>query len=98
MVSIAFPLSPSISRCFSIHSSPVIGFHSCFFCTTDVFAPIRSTLHLLMESFQAWDCHGSGTRCCGSRGGEWCAHEAVISFQISALAMARGLNLADLAV
>src|SRR6218665_802302 len=39
-----FP-SPSISRCFSIHSSPAIaiGFHSCFFFTTDVSAPIRST-------------------------------------------------------
>src|SRR6218665_1999953 len=26
-----------------------------FFFTTDVSAPIRSTLHLLMVSFQAWD-------------------------------------------
>src|SRR6218665_1494877 len=26
LVSIAFPLSPSISRCLSIHSSPAIGF------------------------------------------------------------------------
>ncbi len=42
-----FP-SPSISRCFPIHSSsPAIEFHSCFFFTTDVSAPIRSTLHLL---------------------------------------------------
>src|SRR6218665_3830740 len=50
-----FP-SPSISQCFSIHSSsPAIGFHSCFFFTTDVSAPIRLTLHLLMVSFQAWD-------------------------------------------
>src|SRR6218665_2184124 len=48
-------LSPFISRCFSIHSSPAIGFHSCFFFTTDVSASIRSTLHLLMVSFQAWD-------------------------------------------
>src|SRR6218665_2468300 len=39
-----FPLSPSISQCFSIHSSPAIGFHSCFFFTTDVSAPIQSTL------------------------------------------------------
>src|SRR6218665_4180208 len=47
LVSIAFPF-PSISRCFSIHSSSLaIGFHSCFFFTTDVSAPIRSTLHLL---------------------------------------------------
>src|SRR6218665_59437 len=36
--------SPSISQCFSIHSSPAIGFHSCFFFTTDVSAPIQSTL------------------------------------------------------
>src|SRR6218665_1842308 len=41
-------LSPSKSRCFFIHSSsPAIGFHSCFFFTADVSAPIRSTLHLL---------------------------------------------------
>src|SRR6218665_2243282 len=39
------PLSP-ISRCFYIHSSPASGFHSCFFFTADVSAPIRSTLHL----------------------------------------------------
>src|SRR6218665_1088365 len=53
-----FPISPSISLCFSIHSSsPAIGFHSCFFFTTDVHvsAPILSTLHLLMVSFQVWD-------------------------------------------
>ena len=49
-----FPLSPSISRCFSIHSSHAIGFHSCFFFTTDLSAPIRSTIHLLMVSIQAW--------------------------------------------
>src|SRR6218665_1086020 len=55
LVSITFPLSPSISRCFSLHCSPAIGFHSCFFFTTDVSAPIRSTLHLLMVSFQDWD-------------------------------------------
>jgi len=55
VVSIAFSPSPSISRCFSIHSSPAIGFHLCFFFTTDVSAPIRSTHHLLMVSFQAWD-------------------------------------------
>src|SRR6218665_1515020 len=50
-----FPLSPSISRCFSIHSSHAIGFHSCFFFATDVSAPIQSTLHMLMANFQAWD-------------------------------------------
>src|SRR6218665_2674234 len=54
-VSIALSPSPSISRCFSIQSLPTIGFHQCFFFTTDVSAPIRSTLHLLMVSFQAWD-------------------------------------------
>src|SRR6218665_889734 len=42
-----FP-SPSISLCFSIHSSPAIGFHSCFF-TTDISAHIQSTLHFLGE-------------------------------------------------
>src|SRR6218665_483221 len=51
LVSIAFSPSPSISRCFSIHSSSsIIGFHSCFFFTTDVgylSAPVRSTLQLL---------------------------------------------------
>src|SRR6218665_3550079 len=35
-------LLPSIFRCFSIHSSsPATEFHSCFFFTTDVSAPIR---------------------------------------------------------
>jgi len=49
-------LSPSISRCFSIHSSPTIGFQSCFFFTTHVSAPIRATLHLItLMSFKAWD-------------------------------------------
>src|SRR6218665_2218507 len=42
-----FPLTFHISV-FSIHSSsPVTAFHSCFFFTTDVSVPIRSTLHLL---------------------------------------------------
>src|SRR6218665_449238 len=50
-----FPLSPSISRFFFLHSSHAIGFHPCFFFKTDVSAPMRSTLHLLMVSFQAWD-------------------------------------------
>src|SRR6218665_652335 len=53
LVSIAFPLSPSISQCFCIRSSPAI--HFCFFFMTDVSAPFRSTLHSLMVSFQAWD-------------------------------------------
>src|SRR6218665_3934060 len=48
LVSIAFPPLPSISLCFSIHSSsPAIEFHSCFFFTTDGSAPTWSTLHLL---------------------------------------------------
>ena len=56
--SFSFP-SPSISRCFSIHSSsPVLWCPSCLFFTADVhvFAPIRSTLYLLTfkVSFQAW--------------------------------------------
>ena len=42
------PPPPSISQCFSIHSSSAaIRFHSCFFFATDVSAPIRSTRHLL---------------------------------------------------
>jgi len=53
--SIAFSPSPSISRCFSIHSSPGSGFNLCFFFTTDVSAPIRPILHMLMVSFQVWD-------------------------------------------
>src|SRR6218665_1254499 len=36
-----FPPSPSISRCFSIHSSHAIGFHLGFFFTTDASAPIH---------------------------------------------------------
>src|SRR6218665_1002393 len=39
--------SPSISQCYSIHSSPAIGFHSCFSFTADVSAPILSILSLL---------------------------------------------------
>ena len=48
LMSIAFSPSTSISRCFSIYSSPpVIGIYWCFFFATDVSAPIRLTLHLL---------------------------------------------------
>src|SRR6218665_2284275 len=48
---------PSISRCFSIHSSsPDIRFHSCFFFKANVSAPIRLTYLLTFYvSFQAWD-------------------------------------------
>src|SRR6218665_1953020 len=45
-----FP-SPSMSWCFSIHSSPAIGFHSCFSFTADISASIRSTLHSLLGEF-----------------------------------------------
>src|SRR6218665_857116 len=48
-------LHPFISRYFFIHCSPTIGFHSCFFFTTNVSVPIRSILHLMMVNFQAWD-------------------------------------------
>src|SRR6218665_3017564 len=37
-------------------SMHAIGIHSCIFFTTDVSAPIRSIIHLLMVSFQVWDC------------------------------------------
>src|SRR6218665_1585703 len=81
-----FPL-PSIPRCFPITSShPAIEFQSCFFFTADVSAPIRSTLQLLTlsVSLQAWDWLWSQMLLSQmqSRG----AHEAEISFQISALA------------
>src|SRR6218665_1177862 len=46
-VSIAFPFAYNISVFVHPHSSPAIGFNSCFFFTTDVSAPIRSTFHLL---------------------------------------------------
>ena len=69
---------------FSIHSSPAIGFHSCFFSTTDVFAPIWSTLHLLMVSFQTWNWLWYPVLWSQRRSRS--AHEAEISFQISALA------------
>src|SRR6218665_674726 len=50
--------SPSISRCFSIHSSSLaIEFHSCFFFTTDVsICTHRSTVHLLtfLGEFPGW--------------------------------------------
>ena len=64
-----FP-SPSMSRCFSIHSSsPAIGFHSCFFFTTDVFArtgrPIAYSLFRLVSRLGI----GFGIRCCGLTGG-----------------------------
>src|SRR6218665_1080483 len=79
-------LSPSIAWCFSIHSSsPAIGLHSCFFFTTDVSAPIRSTLQLLTfsVSLQAWD-----WLCCPllwSQRRNSGAHGTEISIQISAL-------------
>ena len=41
-----------ISRCFSIHSSPAIGFLQCFFFMTDVSAPIQSlTLYIIYYYF-----------------------------------------------
>src|SRR6218665_3156525 len=50
LVSIAFPFAFHISVFSFPFSSPAIGFHSCFFFTTDVSAPIRSTRHLLTFS------------------------------------------------
>src|SRR6218665_3269633 len=80
-----FP-SPSIFRCFSIHSSsPAIGFHSCFCFTDDVSAHIRSTLHLLTfcMSFQA--CDWLWYPMLWSQGRNRSAHGAEISIQIPAL-------------
>jgi len=82
LVSIAIPFA---FRCYSIHSfSPAIGFHSCLFITTDVSAPIRSTLHLLMLNFQAWDWLWYPMLWSQRRNSG--AHGAEISIQISALA------------
>ena len=44
-VSIAFSPFALPILVFSIHSSPVVGFYTCFFLTTDISAPNRSTLH-----------------------------------------------------
>jgi len=76
LVSIAFPPPPSISQCFSTHSSSAIGFHSCFFFTADV-----GYLHPFDRPFTClwWVSRlgtGSGTRCCGPRA--WGTHEAEI--------------------
>src|SRR6218665_2977771 len=73
----------------SFRSSPAVGLHSCFFFKTDVhlymyLLPFELPLHLLMASSRLGT--ASGTRCCVLRGGAWGAHEAEISFQISALA------------
>jgi len=44
----AFSSSPSICQCVAFDfQSPAIAFHQCFFLSTDVSAPIRSTLHSL---------------------------------------------------
>ena len=69
---------------FSFHSISAIGFHSCFFFTSDVSAPIRSTLHLLMVSFQA--CDWVWYPMLWSQGFSMGSNDAEISFQISALA------------
>src|SRR6218665_3519565 len=71
LVSIAFSIRLSISRCFSINSSPPsIEFHSCFFFMTAVPAPIGRpfSYSLFRRVPRLWT--GSGTRCCGPRGGE----------------------------
>src|SRR6218665_258455 len=81
-----FP-SPSISRCFFIHSSsPAIELHSCFFFTTlRFFCTHRSNLLLLTSSvsFQAWDWLWYPTLCSQRRNRD--AHQAEISFSIYAL-------------
>src|SRR6218665_484808 len=48
-----------------------IGFQSCFFFTADVLPPIRSRYPLLTHFLGEfpWLGTGSGTRCCGHRGG-----------------------------
>jgi len=70
LVFIAFPFAFHISRCLSTHSSsPVIEFHLCFFFTTDVSAPIgRPFTYSLIRRVSRLGT-GSGTQCCGPRGG-----------------------------
>ena len=46
LMPITFPFAFHISVFYIHSSSPAIGFHSCFFFTADVSAPIWSTLHL----------------------------------------------------
>src|SRR6218665_2008116 len=62
-----FPL-PSISGCYVHSSSPAIEFHSYFFFTADVSAPIRSIFHLLCRRVSRLGT-GHGTHCRGPRGG-----------------------------
>src|SRR6218665_1149535 len=82
--------SPSISRCFSIHSSSsAIGFHSCFSFTTDIHDCVcthRSTLHLLFRLVSRLNWDWLWYLMLLSQGRSRSAHEAEISFQISALA------------
>src|SRR6218665_2293168 len=86
LVSIVFsPFAFHISV-FSIHSSPAIGFNSCFFFTTDVSAPAPSTLRLLTVNFQAWDWLWYPMLWSKRRSMGWGVYEAEISFQISAVA------------
>src|SRR6218665_452737 len=54
LVSIVFHSFRLPDRCFYIHSSLAIELHSCFFFTSGVSAPIRSTFHLLVETFRLW--------------------------------------------
>src|SRR6218665_516571 len=76
-LSIAFsPFAFHISVLF--HSLYAIGFHSCFFVTTDVSAPIRSTLHLLMVSSRLGTF--SGTRCCDPEAGRGGGQKSVLNF------------------
>src|SRR6218665_490878 len=61
---------PSLSILGVLHSLlSAIGFQSCFFFTTDVSPSIRSTLHFLTFRRVSRLGTGSGTRCCGLRGG-----------------------------
>ena len=64
-----FP-SSSVSGCFSIHSSsPAIEFHSCFILMTDVSVPIDRPFTYSLFRWVSSFGTGSGTRCCGPRGG-----------------------------
>ena len=81
---------------FSIHSSSLaIELNSCFLFSTDVSAPIGQPFTYSLFRWVSRLGTGSGTRCCGSRGGAGMRmKQKFISFKISALAGVWTSNLA----
>jgi len=68
LVSIAFPIAFHISM-FSIHSSPAIGFHSCFHLRPTYLHPFGRPFTYSLLRWVSRLRTGSGIRCCGPRGG-----------------------------